>query len=581
MRSLQGSKLQRSARVLVIALVLTLGVSGAVAAAPGISPATVEALVYPSESITLNKTVTTPAIPPKLDVCFLQDETGSFYDDIGNLNAAAPGIFDSITATAPDSQFAVAGFRDYPVDGYGSPGDWVYRLISPMDPNKPAWLAGVAALTAGGGLDEPEAQYDAIVAASGPGSFDDPTLGLQGNCGWRDDPLVTRVLVVVVDSPFHTPDGTHMNGGASTIAALLAQNIRLIGLKAPGSGSELDALAAATGGSVQPLSSNSDNITAAILTGLSNLPVEVSMASDCADPIGTTFVPASQTVTSGTDAVFAETVSVAAGAAGGDYTCKDWALINGQPMTDANGATIYENKTIHVPGIDLEPKTGTNELGFDLSHTVIATVTAGSYGPVAGVRVEFEILSGPNAGLTGVGVTDSSGQASFTYTPPVNPAHLGTDTIQACFTNPGGTVVYGCDTAEKTWQDTTPPSSACLPTVNPAGKTVPNAPGKGGQGQNQDGFYQISGHDVVWPDADLEVYVTDSGSGTVFGPFDVYTRIKYTQAPDATPSIKPIGGPASAVAWHIIGTGDAVVTVVDGSGNVSTGAACLVPPPPK
>ena len=106
-----------------------------------------------------------------------------------------------------------------------------------------------------------------------------------------------------------------------------------------------------------------------------------------------------------------------------------------------------------MPGITLTPATDTNELGFDLDHTVTALVSAGDYGPVEGVRVEFEITAGPNAGETGVGATDVAGEAEFTYTPAVVPASLGTDTITACFTDAGDTVVYGCDTAEKTWQD--------------------------------------------------------------------------------------------------------------------------------
>jgi hypothetical protein len=40
---------------------------------------------------------------------------------------------------------------------------------------------------------------------------------------------------------------------------------------------------------------------------------------------------------------------VDADAPGGTYTCKDWALIDGSPMTDASGAIIYETKTIYVP----------------------------------------------------------------------------------------------------------------------------------------------------------------------------------------------------------------------------------------
>jgi hypothetical protein len=247
-------------------------------------------------------------------------------------------------------------------------------------------------------------------------------------------------------------------------------------------------------------------------------------------------------------------------------------------MTNAAGEIIYENKTINVPGIDLQPKTDTNELGVDLSHTVVATVSAGSYGPVAGVRVEFAIVSGPNAGATGVGVTNSSGQVSFTYTPPVNPAHLGVDVIEARFTNPADTVVYGADQAKKEWRDTTPPTAFCTPSVNPSGQNVPNAPGKGGKGQNQDGFYQLTATDLVWPASGIQMWVTDTGSGQVFGPFPVGTNIKYTQAPGAKPSIKPMSG---AVAWHIIGKGDAKVTATDGSGNTSAGMMCLVPPPPK
>jgi hypothetical protein len=122
----------------------------------------------------------------------------------------------------------------------------------------------------------------------------------------------------------------------------------VIGLTAPGAGGELAALAAATGGSTQPLSSNGANIASAILAGLSNLPIDVSMATNCAGPISTSFDPAIQTVTSGDDAVFTETIAVSAAAPGGTYMCRDWALIDGVPMENDAGI-IYETKTIKVP----------------------------------------------------------------------------------------------------------------------------------------------------------------------------------------------------------------------------------------
>jgi len=145
------------------------------------------------------------------------------------------------------------------------------------------------------------------------------------------------------------PDGTHVNSAATTIAALTAQDIVVVGLKAPGAGAELDGLAAATGGSVQTLSSNSSNIAAAILAGLAAVEVDVTMESTCAWPISTTFAPALRTVVSGSDALFTETIAVAADAPGGTYTCRDVARVNGELLTDESGTLLYELKTIKVP----------------------------------------------------------------------------------------------------------------------------------------------------------------------------------------------------------------------------------------
>lgn len=324
----------------------------AVCAATDIQPRAVEDVIFPGGSIDVEKKITTPALPPVVDVCLLEDETGSFGDDIANLNTAASSLYDAIVAASPGAQFAVAGFRDYPASPHGSTGDWVYRLLSSMDPAKAAWLAGIAALTASGGNDFPEAQYDAIVAATGPGTFTDPTLGDQADCGWRDASSgAQRVLIVATDAPFTLPhaDGHHVNTAVTTTAALLAEDIIVIGLKASGAGTELDGLAAATGGSVQALSSNGANIAAAILAGLAAVEVEVSMESTCTAPISTTFSPNPQTVTSGGTATFTETISVASDAPGGTYTCRDVARINGELLTDAEGHVLSEVKTIKVP----------------------------------------------------------------------------------------------------------------------------------------------------------------------------------------------------------------------------------------
>ena len=119
----------------------------------------------------------------------------------------------------------------------------------------------------------------------------------------------------------------------------------------------------------------------------------------------------------------------------------------------------------------------------------------------------------------------------------------------------------------------------CTETVNPHGQTTPPAgsttlPGPNG-GQNEDGFYLVSTNTGV------SVFVVDTGSGTVFGPFPSGTKIKYTQAPGATPGVQKNGsttGQAGAVYVHITGTGDAFVYP---TGEPQHGVNCLVPPPPK
>ena len=256
---------------------------------------------------------------------------------------------------------------------------------------------------------------------------------------------------------------------------------------------------------------------------------------------------------------------------------------NGHDAEGSDSAT--ESVTVHLLQITLEPSEETNELGTPgQTHTVTATVLGPDSGSasVEGRLVEFEILSGPNTGASGTCspnadcTTDASGQVSFTYTAVQGLAGLGTDTIRASFTLNDPTGETGSAEVTKVWEDTTPPVPDCLEGVNPSGKNVPQAPGTG---QNEDGFYKLTATDAVDPDP--QIFVVDTGSGTIFGPFVSDTNIKYTQDPDAAPVQKSIGGPNSAVAVHIIGTGDAAVFAVDASGNEATAVSCLVPPPPK
>ncbi|MEN8114923.1 MAG: hypothetical protein ABFS21_11125, partial [Actinomycetota bacterium] len=228
------------------------------------------------------------------------------------------------------------------------------------------------------------------------------------------------------------------------------------------------------------------------------------------------------------------------------------------------------------------PATATKELGTDTTHTVTATI-GGDPDMVGGREVTFTVTDGPNLGATGSGITGTDGSVPWKYT---NTGAGGIDTIEACFTVADPTGQKGCATATVKWADTTPPLAACLPGPNPHGDKIPPAgwsslPGAKG-GQNEDGFYDLAASDAVDPDPD--VFVVDEVTGHVFGPYPAGTKIKWTQAPGATPTERPMGsvkGQAGAVAWHLTGQGDMLIYAVDASGNSSSPLVCLVPPLPK
>lgn len=117
--------------------------------------------------------------------------------------------------------------------------------------------------------------------------------------------------------------------------------------------------------------------------------------------------------------------------------------INTGSGTNFFGLCLKGELTAAQQQITLEPQTATNEVGEN--HTVTATVTSGGK-PTSGVTVTFNVVSGPNFGTTGTGVTDARGNASFTYT---SNGTAGTDTIEACFTDKAGT--KHCARATKDW----------------------------------------------------------------------------------------------------------------------------------
>lgn len=444
--------------VIALAGALLLSLTGTAVAhdgTTGVEPGSVTTNLDPGQSEDVTKTVHTSPVPPNPDIVFLADTTGSMSGEIANVKANVASVMADVQAAEPSAQFGVAQYKDV--------GDSLtFNVDQTVTPDTTAVQSAVNTWSASGGGDTPEAQLFALHQLAHPAV-----------AGWRSGG--TRIIAWFGDQPGHDPSNGASLGAA--IGALTGADVRVVAVST--GANQLDvtgqatAITDATGGTL--LSGvGPDAVSAAILAGIQAIEVTVTPQIDtCDDGLSLGFAPGSQTVPSGDDATFTETISVAADA--------------------PQGAT--------------------------LSCTVNFLVDGNPQGP------------------------------AFTQT------------------------------VEITVNDVTPPEVGCTETTNPNGRNAPKAGANPKAGQNPDGFYELTAEDNV--DDAPEIFLRDTGSGTVFGPFEDGTKIKYTEDAGATPEQKTMGGPNSAVQWHIIGNGDAEVFAEDASGNVSAPTACLVPGPPK
>jgi hypothetical protein len=208
----------------------------------------------------------------KADVFFSVDTTGSFQEEIDNIQASLAQIVTDVGALIPDAAFGVGRFEDFPVDPFGLPGDAPYALLQRVTTDVPALTTAVGALgPAGGGLDTREAGYEALYQwASGVGlpafalSPFDPSVGFDaalghgtiGGAGFREGAL--PILIQVTDAAAHAdtdyPASFGAHSDAATLFALGVIGARLIGIDslenvgtANDPRAQLEALALATG----------------------------------------------------------------------------------------------------------------------------------------------------------------------------------------------------------------------------------------------------------------------------------------------------------------------------------------------
>ncbi len=269
------------------------------------------------------------------------------------------------------------------------------------------------------------------------------------------------------------------------------------------------------------------------------------------------------------------TVGFSGTAAGlGSGTHELCATVTGAGPSSGTPATTRACESVDVYAFAATPPAASVDLAVANSHTITATI-AGPAGRVSGLPVAFAVTSGPHVGRAGVCApvdcrTDANGNVAFTLTVPATPASVGTDTVVV------STSIGGISTTRSlavTWRLTPgAPTATCLPGSNPAGH-VPPAGGEGPNARNPDGFFVIGGGNTSG--GAVSVTVTDSGTGTTWGPFPAGTTIKYTKTPGGQPSIRPMTG---AVDWQLRGRGDAIVIATNELGVPSEPVRCVVPP---
>ncbi len=136
-------------------------------------------------------------------------------------------------------------------------------------------------------------------------------------------------------------------------------------------------------------------------------------------------------------------------------------LACGSPYILVSGAVTIKSD------ITLTPATGTAPAGT--SYVFTANVVDSSGAVLPGATVTFLVESGPDAGQTGTGVTNSAGNATFTVK---NGGTLGNDSVSASFVNAAGATEKAL--AAVTW--TTATSTTTPPTTAGAATPVAAAP---------------------------------------------------------------------------------------------------------
>ena len=353
---------------------------------------------------TITKTVETPPIPPKPDIFFLADTTGSMAGAIANVRNNAASIMSQVLAAQPDAQFGVGEYKDV---GSAFP----YRLNPAITASTADAQTGINQWVASGGGDEPEAQLFALQELSS-----NPATGFRSGS--------SRIVVWFGDAPGHDPSNgaTEASATAALQAAESPRDRDQHRRESPRPDWASDPHHGRDRWRVPPRGQRQrrrrrDPRRALEPSGRGN-------AQRGAAPPGVfaTLTPASQTVTSGGTVMFSETYGVNAGTLAGTYVCN--------VDSSSTGSTAVRRSTDHHdhrPAPDLAI-TKTGPALVTEGNNVVYSLTATNNGPTI---------------ATGVTVSDPVPAGSTSCRPaPAVSTRRGSSTCTAGTLNPGQSVTF-------------------------------------------------------------------------------------------------------------------------------------------
>ena len=156
----------------------------------------------------------------ELDVLFIFDISGSYWDDMPEMLAQMPSVMSEIANSFPNPNFAVASFKDFPMMPVGGGSDFAWNVDLDFNSNSTTVLNTMSSLSIGGGLDLPESQYEAVwQAITGSG------LDLNNDADFTDtgeiapqplswDANRAPIIFLMTDADFHDADGEDYPPGA-------------------------------------------------------------------------------------------------------------------------------------------------------------------------------------------------------------------------------------------------------------------------------------------------------------------------------------------------------------------------------